>query len=77
MLATAFSLDKTDDLILSNKVFSKVLFICSYGLTNRYHHPSFQVIAALGEAQKQVFFSTERHMVEYDFFIKFKKSHGL
>ena len=59
------------------EVFSKVLFICSYGLTNRYHHPSFQVIAALGEAQKQVFFSTERHMIEYDFFINFKKSHGL
>ena len=57
--------------------FSEAIFICSYGLTNGYYHPSFQVIAALGEAQKQVFFSTERHMIEYDFFIKFKKSHGL
>ena len=57
--------------------FSEAIFICSYGLTNGYYHPSFKVIAALGEAQKQVFFSTERHMVEYDFFIKFKKFCGL
>lgn len=57
--------------------FSEAIFICSYGLTNGYYHPSFKVIAALGEAQKQVFFSTERHMIEYYFFINFKKSHGL
>ena len=50
--------------------FSQAMFICSYGLRNVYYHPSFKVIAALGDAQKTLFFSTERHMVEYNFFIR-------